>query len=176
MLLFGKTEFSGDLYWTDQSNTSARQNAVNNGEAGDFILYRYVDDEEHIGPHYMDLISQVGTWKINTGNTYLYQYEKKDEQGNTVISSLIDKYDNTGATYFYFAKERLSLADYEIQYDDPVENFVVNGGAVFPNNTAVRNNLTGSVVYTVDAKWIAAAPPACSFLMSAVYSGCQRPA
>lgn len=77
MLLFGKTEFSGDLYWTDQSNTSARQNAVNNGEAGDFILYRYVDDEEHIGPHYMDLISQVGTWKINTGNTYLYQYEKK---------------------------------------------------------------------------------------------------
>lgn len=157
MLLTGTTEFTGELDWTDRANSSARSTAVNSGNAGDFILYRYVDDEEHLGSNYRELISQVGTWKINQGDKYLYQYETKDGEGNTVTATSIDKYDNTGAAYFYFAKERLSLGDYEIQYDNPVENFMVNGAAVFPNGTTVRNILTGSIVFTIDAKWIAAA-------------------
>ena len=159
MVLTGIITFEGDLLWADSAKTSERQTAVADGTAGDFMLYRYVDKGN---PEDSDMVSQVGTWKINSGNRYIFT----DSNGKT----LLDKYDNTSASYFYYAKERLSLEEYETDYlypsdyqaptlepfDQGTENAQYNGSRVFLNGATVKNSLTGAIGYTIDAKWIAA--------------------
>ena len=108
------------------------------------------------------MVSQVGTWNINTGNQYLYAYLGDDGK----IHSNIPKYDNTGAAYFYFAKERLSsnMGEYGVEYVFSGESHSpfndssgsYNGAAVFPNGATVYNALTGYVFYSLNAEWIAA--------------------
>ena len=153
LLLTGDTEFKGNLNWADEDKKTEREAALANGTAGNFILYRYVDPE---------MVSQVGTWNINTGNQYLYAYLGDDGK----IHSNIPKYDNTGAAYFYFAKERLSsnMGEYGVEYVFSGENHSpfngssgsYNGAAVFPNGATVNNALTGYVFYSLNAEWIAA--------------------
>lgn len=169
LLLTGKTEFKGPLQWADSAKESARQTAVANGTAGDFILYRYVDTGDNASDSQM--ISQVGTWKINNetdeqGNPIYIYRDSNNPDDNT--NQLIDKYDNTGAAYFYFAKERLSLEEYEIKYihsgtvpnkipfNNGADSAVYNGANVFLNGAVVKNSLTGAVGYGIDAEWIAA--------------------
>lgn len=172
MTLTGSTEFEGQLIWKDNDTEkkAAREAAVANGTAGNFILYRYVDKDGH-----RELISQVGTWNINNqplldennqpvtdsnGNPIYkirYEYTYVDESGNTVTTYELDKYDTTGAKYYYLAKERLELDEYGVAYSG-VQAFpaTYNGDPVFPNGGIVTNKLTSELEFAVDAKWIAA--------------------
>ena len=54
LTLTGKTEFKGPFSWKDEDNKSAREKAVENSTAGDFVLYRYVEGQS-------GAVSQVGT-------------------------------------------------------------------------------------------------------------------
>ena len=154
LTLIGQTTFSGSLQWFDADNVTARSNAVSGGTAGDFMLYRYVEGKE-------SMVAQVGTWKINQGDSYFYTEDGTDPKP-------IDKYDNSGAAYFYFAKERLAgdVAGYGIEYVVPdtethfpfdySSNGIYNSDKVFPNGAVVKNSLVGSIGFGVDANWIAA--------------------
>ncbi len=158
MLLTGTTTFEGELVWADIDKQAARVAAVENQAAGDFMLYRYVVDPSN--PNSYEMVSQVGTWKIASGSRYEYT-----ENG---VKKYVDKYDNSGKEYVYFAKERLSMSGYSISYildGLNVDHYpfgganadgTYNGTKVFPNVATVKNTLTGSIAYGVDAKWIAA--------------------
>ena len=100
LTLKGSTTFGGTLNWTDTAKESERQNAVIDHSAGHFMLYRYV------GGH-SDMVSQVGTWNINTGSGNNYSFTYTDEHGDT---QTIDKYDVNGREYVYFAKEIIGLS------------------------------------------------------------------
>jgi len=155
MLLTGDTTFEGDIVWKDEDTANRRTDLVNRKAAGNFILYRYVEGDT-------DSVAQLGTWAIGEGNSYIY----KDSNGKPEL----DKYDNTGAKYIYFAKEVFSDALLELgEYGQAYGNYSVdyypfnneghhsyNGAAVFPNGATVTNSLTGQIIYGVDAKWIAA--------------------
>ncbi len=69
LLLTGKTTFEGDLRWADNAKASERIAAVDNGTAGDFMLYRYVDTGNNVSDSQM--VSQVGIWKIDAGGRYI---------------------------------------------------------------------------------------------------------
>ena len=173
LLLTGSDTFEGPLEWYDVDNATARPGIVSSGNAGDFVLYRYVKDPNASSSELLSMVSQVGTWKIKdveytedgvTKHKYIYEY--KDSKGNTKYN--IDKYDNEGREYFYFAKERLNAATlpgYTAQYVFGAEDnapfggqtsVTFNQGAVFPNHALVKNSLTGSIAYSIDANWIAA--------------------
>lgn len=168
LTLTGKMTFEGDLLWADSAKKTERQKAVEDGTAGDFMLYRYVDTGNNGTDS--EMVSQVGTWKIGVDgdddpNNNSIHYIYTDSNGN----KWLDKYDNTGSAYFYFAKERLSLSEYETEYIyengytipnmQPFNGSATaeyNGANVFLNGATVKNSLTGSIGYVVDAEWIAA--------------------
>lgn len=150
VLLQGDTTFKGTLHWVDAAEQTSRISKGDN--IGDFLIYRYVGTDK-------DMYSQVGSFSIpnRADDEYSFTYSK---DGTDVQ---LPKYDNTGSLYYYFAKEKLNLGgDYSVQYTydnqsaeqnklpDPFTNY-------FPNGARVTNTLHGSVVYSVDAKWIAAA-------------------
>lgn len=163
-LLTGTTTFEGPLEWADIDNQENRKNIVAEGNAGDFILYRYIIDPDN--PNSYQMVAQVGTWTIRdveyteNGQTK-HKYIYADSEGKPIA---IDKYDNSGKEYYYFAKERLSsaLPGYTSQYQfitdetkypfDEIGKGNYNSSAVFPNGARVKNSLTGSVAYGVDAK------------------------
>lgn len=159
LTLTGKTEFRGPLQWADKAKQSERINAVNGETAGDFILYRYVDTGDNANDS--KYVAQVGTWKIDSGDEYIYK-----DGSNTWI----DKYDNTGSEYFYYAKEHLTLEEYKTDYIYPSgltvpdlipfnngpQDAEYNGSPVFSNGAVVKNSLTGEIGFGVDAEWIAA--------------------
>ena len=154
MLLTGDTTFEGDIVWKDEDTETDRADLVNGGNAGNFILYRYVEGDT-------DSVAQLGTWAIGAGNRYIYT----DSNGKHVL----DKYDNTGAKYIYFAKEvfsdaLLNIGEYGQAYGGYSAGYYpftsgggsYNGSEVFPNGATVTNSLTGLITYGVDAEWIAA--------------------
>lgn len=82
---------------------------------------------------------------------------------------MLDKYDNTGAKYIYFAKKvfsdaLLNIGEYGQAYGGYSAGYYpftsgggsYNGSEVFPNGATVTNSLTGLITYGVDAEWIAA--------------------
>ena len=167
-VLTGTDTFEGELVWADLDNRTAREEIVAAGNPGDFLLYRYVIDPDN--PNSWQMVSQVGTWTIRDeayteGGQTKHRYVYADQDGNPVS---IEKYDNTGKEYFYFAKERLSasmLPGYTAAYVySGVDNYpfgvsdqgIYHSSGVFPNHATVKNALMGSVAYGVDAKWIAA--------------------
>ena len=152
------------MEWFDNAKKTERETAVADGTAGDFLLYRYVDTNTNNNEHDSQMVAQVGTWNIN-GEADNGQYIYRDSDGKT----LLDKYDNTGAAYVYFAKERLKLDEYEVDYvyagidvpnlapfGDKPDDAKYNDTPVFYNGATVKNSLTGEVGYGVDAEWIAA--------------------
>ncbi|HCA54576.1 MAG TPA: hypothetical protein DEO95_03710, partial [Ruminococcaceae bacterium] len=169
LVLTGKTDFKGPLEWFDNAKQSERETAVADGTAGDFLLYRYVDTNTNNNAHDSQMVAQVGTWNIN-GEADSGQYIYRDSNNsNPDTNTLLDKYDNTGAAYVYFAKERLKLDEYEVDYvhagidvpnlapfGDKPDDAKYNDTPVFYNGATVKNSLTGEVGYGVDAEWIAA--------------------
>ena len=142
--LSGKRDFTANIEWADADNAQAR--IENHSPTGNLVLWRYSDNND---PDKEERVAQVGTFPI---------YTAEDGYVSAVNIEELEKYDPYGYKYKYYVKEALVYSgedpnantDYSVLYD--------NGTAPYAeDNGTVTNHLTKDLVFTVDAKWIAAA-------------------
>lgn len=147
-LLTGTTRYNADIQWKDKERETTRSENTNPGE---LTLWRYVldpSDPEH------EKKAQVGTYALietdANGNPVLEN--GKPKYLSTFSAPSLDKYDTNGYPYVYYAKESLNLPDYDIKYTNTTNETsqAMTGGTI-------TNKLSKTEIYTVDAKWIAAA-------------------
>ncbi|MBR4424312.1 MAG: Cna B-type domain-containing protein, partial [Oscillospiraceae bacterium] len=146
LLLSGKMDFTGAVEWRDAGANAERLAVAEDpsAAAAKIVVWRYVDTGSAT-----DIASsaQVETILIS-GEAYRQSFSVED----------LDKYDNKGRPYVYYGKENILIRDssgsdpYEKFYaslDEPQE-YLLNGETVY-------NKLAAKSVYSVDAKWVAAA-------------------
>ena len=156
LLLRGERGFSGTVDWRDQG---VKQDRVNRANAAQIVVWRYVDTGKADD---IDRSAQVETITIpGSGSGY-------DESGDVYsfsLSALSDKYDNQGRPYVYYAKEKVLItnddvdhtARYEIHYPLVEEGSTTKEREYLLDGENVENWLSAMRLYSVDAKWIAAA-------------------
>ena len=137
---------SVNVYWRDEENKSTREGMSN---TGDLILWRHPDIPND--PNAEFLIAQVETRPLSD-NTAV-----QNQDGSTTYTFTNTKYDEDGYPYVYYVKENLSssLGGYTVAYNNTGDNSS-NTTQAYDGGTII-NKLEGSVAFTINAKWIAAA-------------------
>ncbi|GEM_PF-5209330 len=144
LLLTGKKDYEGNVAWKDADNPAARKN---NEKAATVTVWRYIDDsnehQEEADYDPLEKSAQVASQNINgQTDTSFFKVEN------------VDKYDNKGRAYTYYALEKINVGgnykEFYVSLSSPEERLP-------EGNKTVYNKLSAEATYKVDAKWIAAA-------------------
>ena len=169
LLLSGRQDYTGRVEWHDTAMEADRKATAT---AAEIVVWRYVDYEHEPGEpdNDIDASAQVQTISVpGSQNTYEFSvaqlaWEEEHQNDNPmperpeVYPPTLDKYDNKGQKYAYYAKEKVLIVNadgskrYETYYVSLTqsEEYMKTGETVY-------NKLAATSIYSVDAKWIAAA-------------------
>lgn len=137
---------SGTVNWSDSANAQERVDHIGS-DTGELILWRHPDGE-------VDYISQAATMPLVKTTTGENDEVIKEYIGPYTFSN-VPKYDEEGNEYVYYVTERLASNNNAIDYSEYQINYSGTGSA--PDGGTITNKLDGTVVFTVEAEWIAAA-------------------
>ena len=148
---FGSIDINGTVEWRDAANETNRLSNVTHDNS-QLILWRYSNDLSD--PNASEMTAQAAILPLThekTGEAGTYEY-----YGPYVFEN-VPKYDVEGYPYVYYVKERFGsgYGDYVIEYQDENGGQPTTAGA--PDEGTIVNTLEGTVAYTIQADWVAAA-------------------
>ena len=151
LLLKGTTDFNAYVEWKDKEETETRRG---DEDAASLTLWRYLEGDDI---EYSAIVSDKGLTNPITIRGDEGEITGDVESKTNVSFQNLEKYDNQGRKYLYYAIENVTvdkegtMLPYQVEYTNDSDNKRLWNG-----ETAI-NKLSDKVEFSVSVEWIAAA-------------------